>query len=187
MSLFFAGTQDEALLAMAVQEASRADGVRYLGRTALQKIMYFLKVLGVPMDYRFDIHHYGPFCNAILHDTEMLMADEVIVDLAQRGHYSNYAPGPNTDELLEMHAEAIEPNRERVREVVSVLAPMSPEKLELLATLHFAFATEAASGGRGPWRDRVLRRFQAFKGGKFSAEEMSGGYDALVRAGLAAD
>ena len=184
MALFFSTTQDEALLALAVQEAQRAEGVRYLGRTALQKVLYFMRVLGVPMDYRFDIHYYGPFCNAILHDTEMLMADDVIVDLAKGERYSNYAPGPNIDEVLGMYTKQLEPHRERVHEVVSVLAPMSREKLELLATLHYAFATEKASGEPGPWKARVLRRFHDFKGDKFSADDVANGYDALVRAGL---
>ena len=185
MSLFFSTKQDDALLAMVVQEACSADGVSYFGRTALQKTMYFLKVLGVPMDYRFDIHHYGPFCNAILHDTEMLAVDEVIVDSATKSHYSNYAPGQNLNKLLEAHTEVLTQYREKVREVVAVLAPMSPEKLELLATLHFAFAAETASGNQGPWKDRVLHRFYKFKRDKFTPEDVSNGYDALVRAGLA--
>ena len=185
MPLFFSTKQDDALLAMVVQEACNADGVPYFGRTALQKTMYFLKVLGVPMDYRFDIHHYGPFCNAILTDTEMLIVDDVIVDSAPKSRYSNYAPGPNVNELLEKHTEVLIQYRETMREVVAVLAPMSPEKLELLATLHFAFAAETASGNQGPWKERVLHRFQEFKRDKFSPEDVSNGYDALVKAGLA--
>ena len=187
MSLFFSTERDDALLAMVVQEAHSAAGVSYLGRTALQKTMYFLKVLGVPMDYRFDIHHYGPFCNAILHDTEMLIVDGVVVDGAAKSRYSNYAPGPNAEELIEKHAAVLARYRQTVREVVAALAPMSPEKLELLATLHFAFAAEKASGSQGPWKERVLRRFREFKRDKFSPAEVGNGYEVLVKAGLATE
>ena len=107
MSLFFSTERDDALLTMVIQEAHNTASVSYLGRKALQKTMYFLKVLGVPMDYRFDIHHYGPFCNAILHDTEMLLVDGVVVDEAAKSRYSNYVPGPNAEELLEKHAAVL--------------------------------------------------------------------------------
>lgn len=187
MSLFFSTERDDALLAMVVQEAHSAAGVLYLGRTALQKTMYFLKVLGVPMDYRFDIHHYGPFCNAILRDTETLIVDEVVVEEATRSHCSNYVPGANAEELLRKHAAVLEQYRETVRDVVAALAPMSPEKLELLATLHFAFAAERASGSQGPWKERVLRRCREFEQDKFRPAEIGSGYDALVKAGLATE
>ena len=186
MSLFFSTERDDALLAMVVQEAHSAAGVSYLGRTALQKTMYFLKVLGVPMDYRFDIHHYGPFCNAILRDTETLIVDGVVVDEANRSRYSNYVPGPNAEVLLQKHA-VLEQYRQTVREVVAALAPMSPEKLELLATLHFAFAAERASGSQGPWKERVLGRFREFKQDTFSPAEVGNGYEVLVKAGLATE
>src|SRR5262249_36230117 len=51
MSLLLTSTREHALLAMLIQEASnvmRAAG-GYLGRTAIQKMMYFLHVRGVPM------------------------------------------------------------------------------------------------------------------------------------------
>ena len=185
MSLLFSTTQDEALLAMAIQEARQAEGLTYFGRTALQKIMYFLKALGMPINYRFDIYRYGPFCQHILNDTNTLIADEVIVNQSRQGHYFDYAPGPNIDELLDKHPE-LRSHREMVSRVVSLLAPMNLEKLELLSTLHFAFAMEKATAKSGPLRDRVLRRLQEFKGDKFSADEVANGYDALVRAGLAA-
>ena len=72
MSLFLAKTWEHALLAKVVQEAAeitqRQGG--FLGRTAIQKIVYFLQVLGVPMRYRFEVFHYGPFCITILGDLE---------------------------------------------------------------------------------------------------------------------
>ncbi len=187
MSSFFSTERDDALLAMVVQEAHRAAGVSPLGRTALQETMYFLKVLGVPMDYRFDIRRYGPFCDAILRDTEMAIVDGVVVDEAAGRRYSNYVPGPNVEELLEKHAAVPAQYRQTVREVVTALAPMSPERLELLATLHSAFAAERASGSQGPWKERVLRRFRVFRKDRFSPAEVGNGYEALVKAGLASE
>ena len=101
MSLCLTGTQDHSLLAMVVQEARRAAETwgGFVGRTAVQKMMYFLKATGVPMTYRFDIYHYGPFCEEILRDVEWLIADGVITDLSDKPEkYSNYAqvrPSPS--------------------------------------------------------------------------------------------
>jgi hypothetical protein len=36
-----------------------------LGRTAIQKILYFLQALNVPMRYRFDVHDHGPFARRL--------------------------------------------------------------------------------------------------------------------------
>jgi uncharacterized protein YwgA len=77
MSLFLTRTWEHALLAKVVKEATAVAPKEggYLGRTAIQKIVYFLQVLDVPMRYRFEVCHYGPFCTTILGDLEWLMAD----------------------------------------------------------------------------------------------------------------
>ena len=41
----------------------------WLGRTALMKFCYLLKVVrGLPLDYRFTLYSYGPFDSAVLAD-----------------------------------------------------------------------------------------------------------------------
>ena len=108
MSLFLSRTWEHALLAKVVEEAgdiAQQNG-GFLGRTAVQKIVYFLQVLEVPMRYRFDVCHYGPFCTSILGDLEWLMADGVITDIStDPGKYSKYTPGPACDELIAKYAE----------------------------------------------------------------------------------
>ena len=37
----------------------------YLGRTAMQKLIYFIKELGAPVPCSFDIYMYGPYSNAV--------------------------------------------------------------------------------------------------------------------------
>src|SRR5713226_6861666 len=103
MSLFLTRTWEHALLARVVKEAADVGQKHggYLGRTAIQKIVYFLQVLNVPMRYRFEVFHYGPFCSTILGDLEWLMADDVIADISpDPGKYSKYAPGPACNELV---------------------------------------------------------------------------------------
>jgi uncharacterized protein YwgA len=185
MELRWTGSHDQALLAPVVEEASRAVKAKggFLGRTALQKLLYFLRRRGVPMAYRFDIHHYGVFCEEVLRDADWLTADGVIVDRSPQERYSNYEPGPALDALVAAHRESVERHREQVREVASELAHLRPEKLELISTLDYSYRWVRATGGTGPWRDAVIARFEELKPGKFPREEIERAYETMVRAG----
>lgn len=186
MSLLLTGSKEHALLAMVIQEAaSECQRSGYVGRTAIQKITYFLQVLGVPMRYRFEVHHYGPYCDEVARDIGWLNADDVICDRSlDRQKYSNYAPGPSSQELIKQHAGAIEGHRQTVKNVVRALIPLDPTRLELIATIDYAYRQLKSSGGAGPWKDAVIAHFRSIKGDKFSPEELSGTYDKLVSAGL---
>jgi uncharacterized protein YwgA len=58
--IFFADKIADALLAYLIKSFNEA-GDRTLGRTILQKLCYFAKASGVPLPFRFEIYHYGPF------------------------------------------------------------------------------------------------------------------------------
>src|SRR5438876_1215018 len=106
---------------MLVQEASAAvqQAGGCLGRTALQKLAYFLQVRGVPLRYRFDLHYYGPYCDTGPRDIDWLLADQAVVDHSPKSEeYSNYRPGPASDELLALHAQQLEPHRQTVTPVL---------------------------------------------------------------------
>ena len=148
-------------------------------------MMYFLDVLGVPMGYRFEIHHYGPFCAEILRDTEWLVIDGIVEERsASEGNYSDYAPGPNIDNLLESYRGDLQPYEERVRVVAKVFAPLPSSDLELYATLDYLYREQRARGGEGPWKERVVGRLLQVKKGKFPEETVSRFYHQMVSAGL---
>lgn len=187
MRLLFAHSRDHALLALVIEEAHKVvkEKRTFLGRTALQKIMYFLKVSRVPMSYRFDIHHHGPFCQEILRDAQWLMADDVIIDSSRDpDKYSNYAPGKAIGDLLTRYKNVVNWHRRKVCEVVHALAPLAPEDLEMLATLDYIYRELTASGKKGPWKDRVIARFMQIKGSKFRQGLVESAYDAMVKAHL---
>jgi len=183
MPLHLTGTWEHALLAATVKAAeSGASG--YVGRTALQKMMYFLQVAGVPMRYRFDLYHYGPYCDRITHDVEWLIADEVIRDASSRTEkYSNYRPAVAVDELIGRHPN-INEHSSTIRAVVGALLPMQPEHLEIISTLDYLFRLIKAGGGHGPWKERVVERFMKVKKDKHSRATVEAAYDNLMKAGL---
>src|SRR4051812_6896627 len=104
MALVLTGTWEQALLVVAAEAAAPESTSGYLGRTALQKILYFLQISGVPMRYRFELYHYGPYCDRISRDVELLLADGALKDASSNPEkYSNYRPGVAAGELLQLH------------------------------------------------------------------------------------
>ena len=187
MSLFLARTWEHALLAKVVNDAAAVaqEEGGYLGRTAIQKIVYFLQVLDVPMRYRFEVCHYGPFCTSILGDLEWLIADAVITDSSpDPGKYSKYTPGPACDELIAKHVAKLKDYDDTVKSTVKALLPLKPDHLELIATLDYAFREMKATLGKKPPKKKVIERFREFKGAKFSDDEITKTYDRLEAAGL---
>ncbi len=187
MSLFLAGTWEHALLAMVAKEAAGVSQEHggYLGRTAMQKIVYYLQVLDVPMKYRFELYHYGPFCQNILADLEWLMADEVISDSSPKpGKYSRYTPGLACNELIGRHAAKLKGYENIIKNTVEALLPLEPEHLELISTLDYAFREMKATLGKKPPKKKVIARFREFKGEKFKEKEIESTYDRLESAGL---
>jgi len=181
-------TRDQALLALVVKEAGQAmeaSGEGYLGRTALQKIVYFLKVFGVPMRYRFDVHHYGPFCPNILSEADWMTVTETIEDKStDPDRYSNYRIGNAGEALIDEFDEELEPYRETVHDIVSALAPWTPESLELLSTLHYAYRELSVSLERPPKKKELTERFREFKPDRFDEEEINDAINCLKKAKL---
>ena len=53
-------------------------GSHYLGRTAVQKLVYFAKALGVPIPCSFEIYTYGPYSDKVTFSVDSLLADDVL-------------------------------------------------------------------------------------------------------------
>jgi uncharacterized protein YwgA len=155
-----------------------------LGRTAIQKIIYFLQVAGVPMRYSFDIYHYGPYCGRVSNDVESLVVDGIIKDDSTSPEkYSNYVPDSSLVDLLNLHPD-LKSYMPVIESVVKSLLPLSPNRLELIATLDFLYRQIKAGGGNGPWKTRVIDKFIQVKKEKFPKEDIVQAYDSLVAAKL---
>jgi len=184
MNLTLTHRWEHALIAATVEAASKTCPDCYLGRTAIQKLLYFMNVLGVPMRYSFDIHHYGPFCPNVMHDVDWLVADNVIEDRSQESRYSNYKPGQGWPELSERYRDKLDKYREKIEEVCNALTDLSPETLELIATLDFSYRWVRARGGKGPWKAAAVEKFKSIKKDKFEDEDIDTWYQVLVESEL---
>ena len=156
----------------------------FLGRTAVQKLAYFSQVLGVPIPCSFEIYNYGPYSDDIKFAVDSLLADDQIYDQSPKpSSYSNYksipCPGRFSDEI----SDVVEHNRHRIQQVVDVFGQFRPEKLELIATLHFV-SERLSRERKRTVEEEVIQEFLKIKGDKFDQKEVSEWFKALTKGGL---
>lgn len=157
---------------------------RYLGRTAVQKLGYFAKTLGVPLPCSFNIYTYGPYSDAVTFSMESLLADDVVVDRSSKPNYSDYRLGPNAEELLASFDAEIGPHKRTIDLVVQAFGGFEPQQLELIATIHLIAGRQRQIHRQEPDKEAVIKEFKSIKGEKFNDSEISSWYDALKTAGL---
>ena len=172
------------MTAIAWSYATHVGGQHFLGRTAMQKLVYFAKALGVPIPCSFEIYTYGPYSDEVTLTVDSLLADDVLIDTSTRQHYSNYRPGKNADELLAKYHDLIGQHQETIDAVVRALGQFEPQKLELIATLHFVNHRLKQILRRPPEKAKVVEEFQRVKSGRFPSEQVDSYYDALKDIGL---
>ena len=160
-------------------------GRHYLGRTAIQKLVYFAKTLGVPIPCSFEIYTYGPYSDSVTFSVDSMLADDVLKDISNVPHkYSNYRLGDNADEILNAYKPLIEPYQCVIDDVVQSLGNFEPQQLELVATLHFIHQRLKQILRREPSKEQVLEDFRRIKKDKFGREEVDSFYNALKGAQL---
>lgn len=184
MTLQFQHSWERALVAATIAEATKACPECKIGRTAIQKLVYFMQVLGVPMRYNFEIYHYGPFCSSIASDLEWLLADEIVVNDSQSDDKYNYRTTAGYDKLSKKFPIEFEQHGKIISAVTEAFGDLSPSILELIATLDYSFRWVRACGGTGPWKQRTVDKFKSIKKEKFTTEQIDRWYDVLVKLAL---
>ena len=159
-------------------------GQYYLGRTAMQKLVYFAKALGVPIPCSFEIYTYGPYSDSVTFSVDSLLADDVLKDTSTSSRYSNYRLGENARVLLDTYQDLLAAYSGKIDNVVRSLGRFKPEELELIATLHFIYHRLRQIVRGGPSKARVLDEFRRIKKDKFTPEETEAFYTALKEANL---
>jgi len=185
MQPIFSNDLRSAFITAVVEAFQKHYRSKYLGRTALQKLTYFSKVVGVPVPCSFVIYNYGPYSDEITFAVDSMLADEVLLDQSpDSSKYSNYKPGPNSSFLMSRFHAQLKPYLNRIDSVVSVLGKFNPSQLELIATLHFIDSKLTSKLERAPSRNEVLAEFFLIKGSKFSKTQAESYYEALKKAKL---
>lgn len=174
---------EHALLAATISKATEACPECAIGRIAVQKLLYFMNVLGVPMQYQFEIYHYGPYCSSVASDIEWLLADDVLVNESNSAAY-RYRTSPKYETVSREFREQLSEQMTIIEAVARTFGSLPPSTLELVATLDFSFRWVHASGSEGPWKTATVEKFKRIKKEKFSNESIDQWYGKLVELGL---
>ena len=108
-----------------------------VGKTKMQKLLYFLQsACGVPTRYRFKMHHYGPYAEALETDISRL-AHSGYLDIQpdMMGFGFHIKPGAN---VPDHDSTAISgPHRQSIDQIIDLFGQLQTSELELAATIHF--------------------------------------------------
>ena len=141
------------------------------GKTALQKLVYFLQELqDVDLGYEFSLYTYGPFCSALVDDLDT--ARELgAVEVKYLGPLEGYDifPGPSTS-IREKAKGFIDQKSEQIRTVVADFGRMWAKELELRATIVYV-ERDAHRSGQQPAEDFVVSTVRDLKP-HFSADQV---------------
>jgi uncharacterized protein YwgA len=184
MSLLFSNDLCSAYVTEIVKAFQALKPTGYLGRTALQKLTYFSKAIGVPIPCSFEIYNYGPYSEEVTRSVTALLADEALQDVSFRPAYSSYKPGANATEFSPEFIGEVSRHKELINSIVEALGSAKPETLELIATLHFVNARQKGILSTQPSEQQVTTEFRTIKGNKFSAEEIHQWFEWLKSSGL---
>ena len=147
------------------------------GKTRLQKITYFLQeAVGVPLQYSFRMHHYGPYSEEL--DRDLSVASslgfvEVVPDADGFGYHVT-SSGPEEDQMV----VDIRKYEDDIRRTAATLEPLETSELELYATVHFVGRLDQRLS-----REMVVTTVRTLKP-KFTVQEIDVSYESLVDAGL---
>lgn len=149
-----------------------------MGKTKLQKLTYFLQEsASVPLGYRFKMHHYGPFAEALETDLARLrLAGQVHVSPDPSGYGFQIAADASIPD--EEWRGSVEPFSTEVTQVLEVFGQWPIAKLELAATIHFV---ERLLRNATP--TEVIEKTMALKP-KFGEGYVFSVYDELVQLGM---
>jgi uncharacterized protein YwgA len=184
MSLLFSNNLCAAYVTEIVKSFQTLKPASYLGRTALQKLTYFSRAVGVPIPCSFEIYNFGPYSEEVTRSVSGLLADEALQDISPTGNYSSYKLGANSTEFSPNFTEEAANYRTLIDSIVGALGACKPDTLELVATLHFVNARQRGIAGRRPTKKAVVAEFRSIKGEKFTAGDIETWYQWLQKSAL---
>jgi O-acetyl-ADP-ribose deacetylase (regulator of RNase III) len=135
------------------------DGISEL---EIQKLAYFLQILGAPLRLSFARGRYGPYSDRLGHELDILEGHYLTGFGDRSARVSELAPiNPMRAALDEARAE-LDAHPDDVERIAALLALVdgfeTPYSLELLATVHFAASQQPVTGDPAALADRVAAR-----------------------------
>ena len=142
------------------------------GKKALQKLIYFCKESGIPLDCSYRMHLYGPYSHEVAQELHDLIEMELLKEDNQN---MGFTQGTACEAYLKQHEREIETYRNKLDAVLERFGSFSPFFLELYATTHFIATARYQTYGTVTKQEVVMEVRQA-KGNKFTNVQIESAY-----------
>jgi len=169
--------------ALIAELAKRLESVsKQFGKTALQKLVYFLQVIyGVDCGYSYEFYSYGPFASQLLNDLDLVAhfgGVSVQPVTFMMGGYAIH-PAKEADTLRDRAADFLdnEKTKAALDSLVATYGNMTAKDLELRATIVY-IERDMHRKGRPATKDEICRLVNEIKP-KFSRPEIEQAVDEL--------
>jgi uncharacterized protein YwgA/O-acetyl-ADP-ribose deacetylase (regulator of RNase III) len=157
----------EPWLVAIAEIVGRLESQRYhwpVGRTMLQKIVYFANVDGLPTGLHFTRGSFGPF-SAGLKPAVARLQNNGILREHQRGNMIEVLTGPAFDDARASYKDQLEAWNVIIDHVVDLAARFNTRGAEIAATVHYATEELRTQLGHSPTAANVITYVEEWKGG----------------------
>jgi uncharacterized protein len=130
-----------------------------LGKTQVQKLVYFAQHCGMPLRYHYEIYHYGPYSFDLSHQLSSLDSLGVLrIQSDPDGYGFDISVGKFAERFK------LEPRYQRkIDKVVSDFGSNTTAQLEVKATIHFVFSVLREKTSSSKTKPAVLQKVRALK------------------------
>jgi uncharacterized protein len=148
-----------------------------LGKTQVQKLVYFAQDAGLPLQYKYEIYHYGPYSFQLSRDLSSLDALGVLnIESDPHGFGFDISIGKFA-EKFKLSAKY----QKKVEKVVNQFGFNNAAQLEVKATIHFVYSVIKKKVPPGKIRSEVIQKVGALKP-RFTKDFIKNCYSELEQA-----
>jgi O-acetyl-ADP-ribose deacetylase (regulator of RNase III)/uncharacterized protein YwgA len=158
----------EPWLVAVAEIVGRLEAQRYhypVGRTMLQKTVYFATEAGLPTGLQFTRASFGPFSPDLKPAVARLLSNGVLREQS-RGQMIEVLTGPAFDDARTSYRSQLEQWDNLIDHVVDLAARFDTRSAEISATVHYATEVLRNERGHAPTVSEVIAYVEEWKGGR---------------------
>lgn len=149
------------------------------GKKAFQKYVYLAQALGIPMNYSYRMHFYGPFSEELADEFIQDIQKNQVLTISPDNQYI-YKPGSNYEVESLRGYQVLKKYQAQLDLFLELFGDKSPSDLELFATIHFICETLEVFY-RVNDKPKRLEEIKKAKCPKFSEVKIEHYYDEMVK------
>ena len=159
------------------------------GRKALQKLVYFLKESGLPINFEFQWDRFGPYSPELATYVEDLVAEGLMESGTKKlfapaagdsGVQYNFRLRPRASQILSSR-EISNDEKAKIDRVVGLFKEIGPQNLELYASVHYVTKFFSTKIERARFPEGLFDLVNDYKPDRFGREQVVATYYNLRR------